>query len=120
MTMLRSEDADHKDIIEKAYNDSQIKTGEDELLMITNTEEIIKVSKSSVLLFSPFIRSLLDSVPCCKTSSLILPDFSPSSVKHLHNLLGTGASALEGNYSYKEIYELIGNAKVLGIHLSDL
>ena len=63
---------------------------------------------------------MLASLPCCSPPALILPGFSPDSIKHLRKLLKSGDSPVGRIHSFKEVYDIIDNAKILNIDVSDL
>merc|ERR1719369_1866833 len=71
-------------------------------------------------MFSPVIRALITSLPCCTQPSLIIPNCSTTVVQHLVKILECGYTTGVPNDSFKQVYEIIELAKILDIDISDL
>merc|ERR1719369_1105807 len=71
-------------------------------------------------MFSPVIRALITSLPCCTQPSLIIPNCSTTVVQHLVKILECGYTTGVPSDSFKQVYEIIELAKILDIDVSDL
>ena len=113
--MLPIDKVKHQALIKKAIADHV----DDKLIIFTGIEKNI-VSKTIFLMFSPVVRTLIASLPCCTTSSIIIPNFSSSVVQHLANILEAGFTTGVSIDSFKQVYEIVDLAKHLNIDISDL
>jgi len=80
------------------------------------------VPKLNLMVFSSVVRSLVASLPCSNSSqpTIILPDFSLSTVEHLSRILESGSTSGVPSDSFKQVYEIIDLAKILDVDVSDL
>ena len=78
---------EHIENINEAVN--SLTKHEDDITMISGDNEEIQANKYLLSVFSPTLRLLL-STPCCTSPTLLLPDCSSSSIKHLLNIISTG------------------------------
>jgi hypothetical protein len=107
----------HQATIEKAlteYDDV------DEKITIYSGSDKNLVSKRILIIFSPVIRSLIASLPCCSPASIIIPHFSSQVIQHLARILENGSTTGVPSNSFKQVYEIIELAKILSIDVSDL
>ena len=52
----------------------------------------LNLNRNVLILFSPVIRNILSSVPCCITPTLFLPDISTATIIKLRDILDKGVS----------------------------
>merc|ERR1719187_2650185 len=76
----------------------------------------IQLNRKPLVVFSPFLRSILDSLPCCSKPSIHLPDCSSSAMLHLLNIVLFGATDFQGELNTAEI---LVAAKCLAIDLTN-
>ena len=114
--MLTINKDDHQNNIEKAILEYD---GDGKIIFFSGSEKVI-VSKSILMMFSPVVRSLVSSLPCCSSPSIIIPNFSPAVVHHFVQILESGYTTGVPNDSFKQVYEIIELAKILDIDISDL
>ena len=106
-------DDTHPLILQAVFN--QLRNDpEPKSLEISAKDGNISVNKSVICLFSPFLRRIIDSIPHCSDSVLMLPDISIDDVGHILNILNTGYTNIlsESSINYLSI---TSNAKTLGI-----
>jgi len=78
-------------------------TKDEEKISIFAKDKQITVHREPLLLFSPVVRSALDSLSCCAKPALSLPDCSSLAVQHLLRILKCGAADFEGGLNTSEI-----------------
>ena len=52
----------------------------------------LSLNRDVLVLFSPILRSVLTSVPCCSTPTIFLPDVSTNVILKLSDIFNTGKS----------------------------
>ena len=117
--MLLEDKRGHVDKVKRVISECARDGGEDEIMIYSGGEKKM-ISRRALTLFSPVIRSLVSSLQCCTAPSIILPDFSPSTISHLLNIITAGFTRGVKTDSFREIYEIINLAKHIGIDISDL
>ena len=76
----------------------------------------LNVNKKILNLFSPLISSALSSIPCCASTSIILPDVSIVSIQHISQLLHGGLdSDVTNKWTPDERKELLEVVDQLGL-----
>ena len=62
--------------------------------VLVNTGDNLELSlnRNVLILFSPLIRNILGSVPCCTTPTLYLPDIATMTIIKLRDILNKGIS----------------------------
>ena len=108
---------DHINNIEKAIIENG--NGDEKLVFYSDSDKVL-ISKSFLMMFSPVIRSLVASLPCCTAPSISIPGFSLQIVQHLVRILESGYTTGVPTDSFKQVYEIIELAKLLDIDVSDL
>ena len=86
--------------------------------MISGDNEEIQANKYLLSVFSPTLRPLL-STPCCTSPTLLLPDCSTSSIKHLLNIITTGFTSTQ-EVTDDDNNEINDTANTLSINVKDL
>ena len=107
----------HQATIEKAL--TEYDDVDDKIIIYSGNYKNL-VSKRILIMFSPVMKSLIASLPCCTPASIIIPDFSSAVVQHLVRILETGSTTGVQSDSFKQVYEIIEVAKVFSIDVSDL
>lgn len=100
-------------LISEAYQDVFLAT--EQLLLITKDKKI-SVNRNILMVFSPVIRSIFDSLKCCSTYTITIPDCSSVAIEHLMNILSKGRSSFQGDINTSE---LIQAANCLQINISN-
>jgi hypothetical protein len=59
--------------------------------------------REPLVVFSPFLRSVLDSLSCCAKPGLSLPDCSSSALQHLWRIVQNGQTDFRGELNTSEI-----------------
>lgn len=93
---------------------------EKKLVLVTG-DSSITTSSSTLLLFSPWLRSILSSLPCSSNHSpttILIPDISTASLSRIIELVSLGSSSSKCNL--KEVIKTVGDARLLNIDISDL
>jgi len=85
-------------------------------LTIFTRDKPFLLNKESLVIFSPFLRNILDSLPCCSQPSILLPDCSSLALQHLLNIVQYGATDFQGELNTAEI---LVAAKCLAIDLTN-
>jgi len=88
--------------------------------VLVNTGDNLELSlnRNVLILFSPLIRNILGSVPCCTTPTLYLPDITTMTIIKLRDILNKGIS---GNFwDVKESGGVLEAASALGIDMTRL
>eukprot|EP00092_Neocalanus_flemingeri_P039113 GFUD01042575.1.p1 GENE.GFUD01042575.1~~GFUD01042575.1.p1 ORF type:complete len:623 (-),score=129.86 GFUD01042575.1:60-1928(-) len=88
----------------------------EEKLTIFAKDKAITVQREPLVLFSPVLRSVLDSLSCCSKPALSLPDCSSTALEHLWRIVKFGATDFEGELNTSEI---IVAAKCLQIDVTN-
>jgi len=88
------------------------------LLLHSKDGNELSLNRDVLVLFSPILRSVLTSVPCCLTPTIFLPDVSTNTILQLGDILNTGKSGKSKDVRDKR--EMIEAATQLGIDLSEL
>ena len=107
----------HQATIEKAL--TEYDDVDDKIIIYSGNYKNL-VSKRILIMFSPVMKSLIASLPCCTPASIIIPNVSSRVVQHLARILETGSTTGVPSDSFKQVYEIIELAKVLSIDVSDL
>lgn len=89
-----------------------------DVTIISENNEEIHTNKFLLSVFSPTLRPLL-STPCCTSHTLLIPDCSTSSIKHLLNIIMTGFSATDDD-SFQDSYEILETAKLLSVDIQEI
>jgi len=117
--MLLQDKLHHEDKVQEVISGFAREGREDQLVIFSGGERKM-ISRRILTLFSPVIRSLVSSLPCSTEPSIILPDFSLSTISHLANIITTGFTTGVKTESFREIYEVIDLAKHIGMDISDV
>jgi len=88
------------------------------LLLHSKDGNELSLNRDVLVLFSPILRSVLTSVPCCLTPTIFLPDVSTNAILKLSDILNTGKSGKLKDVRDKR--EMIEAATQLGIDMSEL
>eukprot|EP00092_Neocalanus_flemingeri_P026456 GFUD01028677.1.p1 GENE.GFUD01028677.1~~GFUD01028677.1.p1 ORF type:complete len:596 (+),score=137.08 GFUD01028677.1:54-1841(+) len=88
----------------------------EEKLTIFAKDKAITVQREPLVLFSPVLRSVLDSLSCCSKPALSLPDCNSSALEHLWRIVKFGETDFEGELNTSEI---IVAAKCLQIDVTN-
>ena len=102
---------------------AQLKSQEvvEKKLVLVTGDSSITTSSSTLLLFSPWLRSILSSLPCSSNHSpttILIPDISTASLSRIIELVSLGSSSSKCNL--KEVIKTVGDARLLNIDISDL
>ena len=89
-----------------------------DMTIISGINQEIKTNKYLLSVFIPKLRPLLSNL-CCTSPTLLLPDCSTSSIKHLLNII-TAGSTYTDEVTLSEINEVIDTAKLLSIDMRGL
>jgi len=90
-------------------------SGQQEITVFTK-DKPVSLNREPLVVFSPFLRSILDSLPCCFQPSILLPDCSSVALQHLLNIVLYGATDFHGELNTAEI---LVAAKCLAIDLTN-
>ena len=93
---------------------------EKELVLVT-ADSSITTSSSTLLLFSPWLRSILSSIPCSSSNNpatILIPDISTASLKIIIDLISLGSTS--SKCKLKEVIRTVGDARLLNIDISNL
>jgi len=63
------------------------------LLVHTGDNLELSLNRNVLVLFSPFLREILNSIPCCTVPTIFLPDINTNSIVKLRDILDNGISA---------------------------
>jgi len=91
-------------------------SSENQKLTIFTRDKPVQLNMEPLFVFSPFLRSILDSITCCSRPSILLPDCSSLSLQHLLNIVQYGATDFRGELNTAEI---LVAAKCLTIDLTN-
>ena len=103
----------HHTMLNEAF--ANIRAGKSNIQVVTREDHSVNLKKDLLLLFSPFLRSLLSSLPPSSSPLLILPSSSLPSLLALETLLATGTVARTDNTE-----ELQSLAMALGIPIKNI
>jgi len=95
---------------------TEFTSAEQQNLTIFMKDKHIQLNRKPLVVFSPFLRSILNSLPCCSKPSILLPDCSSSAMLHLLNIVLYGATDFQGELNTAEI---LVAAKCLAIDLTN-
>jgi len=95
---------------------TEFTSAEQQNLTIFMKDKPMQLNRKPLVVFSPFLRSILDSLPCCSKPSILLPDCSSSAMLHLLNIFLYGATDFQGELNTAEI---LVAAKCLAIDLTN-
>jgi len=87
-------------------------------LLVRAADKEISINYQALSILSPYFRSLISSSPCCTEPTLILPEYSASSIALFVSLVTEGTTA-DSISSPEEAAEIIKVAKVFDIDASD-
>ena len=106
----------HGIVLNSVFN--SMKMNPNKLLVNTEDNLELTLNRNLLVLFSPFLRSILGSIPCCTESTMFLPDINTRTIIKLRDILnnGTGANFLDLN----ESGDILEAARVLGIDMTKL
>merc|ERR1719318_2134123 len=88
------------------------------LTVITNDGDI-SINRALLLVCSPFLRSVLESVPSSATFSLVLPSVNSKSIINLEKLLMEG-SLSNPEQSRVDVEDIVEAGLLLGVELTNL
>jgi len=91
-------------------------TSSEQKLTIYTRDKPISLNREPLVVFSTFLRSILDSLPCCAKPSILLPDCSSSALEHLLNIVLHGVTDFQGELNTSEI---LVAAKSLAIDITN-
>eukprot|EP00092_Neocalanus_flemingeri_P026307 GFUD01028520.1.p1 GENE.GFUD01028520.1~~GFUD01028520.1.p1 ORF type:complete len:657 (-),score=159.95 GFUD01028520.1:22-1992(-) len=88
--------------------------------VLVNTEDNMELSlnRNILILFSPVLRDILSTVPCCTIPTMYLPDISTKTIIRLRDILNKGISS--DFWDLKESGEVLEAASALGIDMQRL
>jgi len=93
-------DAEFGKLVSEAFKD--FTKGEDKITVYTK-DKPVTLQREPLLIFSPVLRSVLDSLSCCAKPAISLPDCSSSAVQQLWRIVMEGATDFEGQLNMSEI-----------------
>ena len=94
---------------------------EEKKLVLVTADSSITTSSSNLLLFSPWLRSILSSIPCSSSNNpttILIPDISTASLKIIIDLISLGSTS--SKCKLKEVIRTVGDARLLNIDISNL
>jgi len=88
--------------------------------VLVNTEDNLELTlnRNVLVLFSPFLRSILGSIPCCTSPTMFLPDINTRTIIKLRDILNSGVG--DNFLDLNESGDVLEAASVLGIDLNSL
>jgi len=107
-------DAEFGQLLNVAF--TNFTSSDQQKLTIFTRDKPIHLKREPLVVFSPFIRNVLDSLPCCSQPSILFPDCSSLALQHLLNIVQCGATDFQGELNTAEI---LVAAKCLAIDLTN-
>ena len=81
----------HGIVLSSAFK--SMKMNPNKLLVHTGDNLELSLNRNVLVLFSPFLREILNSIPCCTVPTIFLPDINTNSIVKLRDILDNGISA---------------------------
>eukprot|EP00092_Neocalanus_flemingeri_P037533 GFUD01040868.1.p1 GENE.GFUD01040868.1~~GFUD01040868.1.p1 ORF type:complete len:645 (-),score=162.92 GFUD01040868.1:46-1980(-) len=88
------------------------------VLVNTGDNMELSLNRNILILFSPVLRDILSTVPCCTIPTMYLPDISTKTIIRLRDILNKGISS--DFWDLKESGEVLEAASALGIDMQRL
>jgi len=105
----------HKSHLVEAFSANGLN---ENFLLVKTADQDISINYQALVILSPYFRALLASSPCCTSPTLILPEFSASSVEMFVSLVTDGTTK-DPIKTATEAAEIIKVAKAFDIDASD-
>ena len=81
----------HGIVLSSAFK--SMKMNPNKLLVNTGDNLELSLNRNVLILFSPFLRDVLNAIPCCTVPTIFLPGISTNTILKLRDILDSGFSA---------------------------
>eukprot|EP00092_Neocalanus_flemingeri_P024545 GFUD01026619.1.p1 GENE.GFUD01026619.1~~GFUD01026619.1.p1 ORF type:complete len:1642 (+),score=519.71 GFUD01026619.1:27-4952(+) len=93
--------------------------GENDIKFVMKDGDVVETSRSLMCLTSSTVDTLLSLMPCCYSSTILIPDYTAAALNMVLELLTSG-STVENNLDKKQVQEVKNLAKELAINVNGI